>query len=245
MNWQLLGVLVFQWSLYIRLYKVTFIYESIRYWPRFFGQDGSILAKFISGFYEPRRSPGQWTRKRPIFIPLDQTSLVKKVFIVLPKTELSLAGPTREIPSGQHGPLLAVRVAHHNTGFASPWPLADQPYNKRYSICFIQTKFIGQHFSVGLFKIRQENLPTGFSGQDLSFQHEGNRTPYHAVIHPISCCRQMLLCSSWCLPKLQNTADAKGSSIFTFYTDVEQNLASIQEISIFFLINFQVKSHVL
>ena len=125
LNWQLLGVIVFQWSLYIRLYKVTFIYESIRYWPRFFGQNGSILAKFISGFYEPRRSPGQWTCKRPISSPLDQTSLVKKVFILWPKTELSLAGPTREIPSGQHGPLLAVRVAHHNTGFASPWPLGD------------------------------------------------------------------------------------------------------------------------
>ena len=125
LNWHLPGVLVFQWSLYIRLYKVTFIYESIRYWPRLFGQDSSILVEFISAFYEPRRSPGQWTRKRPISSPLDQTSLVKKVFILWPKTELSLAGPTREIPSGQHGPLLAVRVANQNTGFASPWPLAD------------------------------------------------------------------------------------------------------------------------
>ena len=99
LNWQLLGVLVFQWSLYIMLNNVTFIYESIRNWPTFFGQDGSILAKFISGFYEPRQLPGQWTRKMPISSPLHQTSVVNKVFIIRPKTELSLAGPTREIPS--------------------------------------------------------------------------------------------------------------------------------------------------
>ena len=34
-----------------------------------------------------------------------------------------LAGPMREIPSGQDRPTLPARVANENTGFASSWPL--------------------------------------------------------------------------------------------------------------------------
>ena len=41
------------------------------------------------------------------------------------KKKLFLTGPTREIPSGQNGPILAARVASKNAGFASSFPLAD------------------------------------------------------------------------------------------------------------------------
>ena len=42
-----------------------------------------------------------------------------------PKRELFLTGPTREIPSGQNGPILAARAASQNARFASSFPLAD------------------------------------------------------------------------------------------------------------------------
>ena len=41
------------------------------------------------------------------------------------RIELFLTGPTREIPSGQNGPILAARVATQNAGSASSFPLAD------------------------------------------------------------------------------------------------------------------------
>ena len=41
------------------------------------------------------------------------------------KREILLAGPAREIPSGQDGPLLPARVANHNAGFALSCTLAD------------------------------------------------------------------------------------------------------------------------
>ena len=58
---------------------------------------------------------------------LDRTSLpvVNKGFFIWPKRELFLTGPTREIPSGQNGPILAAWVASQNAGFASSFPLAD------------------------------------------------------------------------------------------------------------------------
>ena len=58
---------------------------------------------------------------------LSRTSLpvVNKGFFTWPKRELFLTGPTREVPCGQNGPILAVRVASQNAGFASSFPLAD------------------------------------------------------------------------------------------------------------------------
>ena len=38
---------------------------------------------------------------------------------------IRLAGPTREIPSGQDGPILPTGVANHNANFASSRSLAD------------------------------------------------------------------------------------------------------------------------
>ena len=40
--------------------------------------------------------------------------------IIRPKRKLFLAGQTREIPSGQDGPILPTRVANQNAGFACP-----------------------------------------------------------------------------------------------------------------------------
>ena len=44
-------------------------------------------------------------RTRPIYSHLDQTGLVNKGFIKWPKRKDFLAGPTREIPSRQDGPI--------------------------------------------------------------------------------------------------------------------------------------------
>ena len=66
-------------------------------------------------------------KTRPISSHLDQTSLINEGFIISPKRKLFLTGPTREIPSGQNGPILPARVANQNTGFASSCPLADSP----------------------------------------------------------------------------------------------------------------------
>ena len=51
--------------------------------------------------------------------------MVSKGFFIWPKRELFLTGPTREIPSGQNGPILAARAASQNARFASSFPLAD------------------------------------------------------------------------------------------------------------------------
>ena len=51
--------------------------------------------------------------------------MVNKGFFIWPKREIFLTGPTREIPSGQNGPILAARVASQNARFASSFPLAD------------------------------------------------------------------------------------------------------------------------
>ena len=45
-------------------------------------------------------------KSRPISSHLDRSSLVTKGFIIWPKRKLFLAGPTREIPSGQDGSIL-------------------------------------------------------------------------------------------------------------------------------------------
>ena len=62
---------------------------------------------------------------RLIFSHLDRTSLVNERFILWPKRELFLAGPTREIPSGQDGLILPARVANQKAGIASSCKLAN------------------------------------------------------------------------------------------------------------------------
>ena len=52
------------------------------------------------------------TRTTPIFSYLDQTSLVNKGLLSRPNGELYLAGPTREIQSGQNGPIFPAQVAN-------------------------------------------------------------------------------------------------------------------------------------
>ena len=54
-------------------------------------------------------------RTGPIFSHLDQSSLVNKGFIIWPKTELFLAGPTQEVPSGQDRWISPTQVANQNT----------------------------------------------------------------------------------------------------------------------------------
>ena len=56
-----------------------------------------ILAKFF--FLFSSRSIKTSKRTRPIFSHLERTSLVNKGFIIWPKIEFLLAGPTREIPT--------------------------------------------------------------------------------------------------------------------------------------------------
>ena len=56
-------------------------------------------------------------RTRPIYNHIDRTSLVNKGFIMWPKRELFLAGPAREIPSGQDGLILpALGFSHVISG---------------------------------------------------------------------------------------------------------------------------------
>ena len=62
---------------------------------------------------------------RLIFIHLDRTSLVNKGLITWPKRELFLAGPTREISSGQDGLILPTRVVNQKAGIASSCKLAN------------------------------------------------------------------------------------------------------------------------
>ena len=85
-----------------------FSVKMARYWPSSFrvsmNRDEAQGNEHAKGQYSALLTKQAWSRK----------------YLFYGQTELSLAGPTREIPSGQHGPLLAVRVAHHNTGFALP-----------------------------------------------------------------------------------------------------------------------------
>ena len=64
-----------------------------------------ILAKFFLHIYSPRWSQGQVKHKkeRGHYSHLDQTNWLNKGFIALPKRQLFLAGPTREIPTRQDG----------------------------------------------------------------------------------------------------------------------------------------------
>ena len=64
-------------------------------------------------------------RTRPISSHLDRTNLVNKGFILRPKRELFLAGPTQEILGKQDRLILPAQVANQNTGFALSCPLAD------------------------------------------------------------------------------------------------------------------------
>ena len=50
---------------------------------------------------------------------LDWAILVNKIFNMWPKSELLIAGPTRQIPSAQNEPILPAQVANQNVGFAS------------------------------------------------------------------------------------------------------------------------------
>ena len=57
-------------------------------------------------------------RTWPVSSHLDQTSLVNQGYILWQNRERFLAGPKREIPSRQGGPILPAGVANQNTGFA-------------------------------------------------------------------------------------------------------------------------------
>ena len=50
---------------------------------------------------------------------LGRKSWVNKEFTIWPKRELFLAGPMREISSGEDGPILSPRVANQYTGLAT------------------------------------------------------------------------------------------------------------------------------
>ena len=67
------------------LFDINFLPELPSTTVYVWGQDGWILAKFFFlRVYAPRRSRGQWTRKkrtRPISSHLDRTNLVNKGFI--------------------------------------------------------------------------------------------------------------------------------------------------------------------
>ena len=64
--------------------------------------------------------------RRPITSHFYRTSSVNEDLLYGQKENFFLAGPMREIPNGQDGLTLTVRVANQNTGFASSRPFADQ-----------------------------------------------------------------------------------------------------------------------
>ena len=75
------------------------------YWPSFFC--------ILIGLDEIEVNKKGHKKRTPIYSHLDQTSLVKRGFIIWPERELDfLPGPTREIPSGQDGPILLAWVAN-------------------------------------------------------------------------------------------------------------------------------------
>ena len=92
------------------------------HWP------SSFLSSFLTS---PRKIKRQKKRTRPNFSHSDWTSLDNKVFIIWPKRELLLVGPTKELTSGQDGPILLALVANQNAWLASSCPLADSAIQKK------------------------------------------------------------------------------------------------------------------
>ena len=84
-----------------------------RYWPSLFGRDGWILAKFFFIM--------------PIAFVLTLNEQVWSIngLYGQPKGERFRAGPTREIPSEQDGPISPAWVANENAEIDSSCPLAD------------------------------------------------------------------------------------------------------------------------
>ena len=82
----------FSWTKWIRINVIAI---HMRYWSSV--SSISIMAKFF--FVFSSRSIKTQKRTRPIFSHLDRTSLVNKGFIMWPKIQYLLAGPTREIPT--------------------------------------------------------------------------------------------------------------------------------------------------
>ena len=83
----------FAWTKWLRDHTIAI---HMRYWPSVTFVS-IILAKFF--FVFSSRSIKTPKRTRPIFRHIQRTSLVNKGFIIRPKIEFLLAGPTREIPT--------------------------------------------------------------------------------------------------------------------------------------------------
>ena len=91
------------------------------YWP----------SSFFACLWTETKSRSINTQKRtsPISSHLDRTSLFNRGFIIRDETPKKvifyLAGPKREIPSGQCSSILPARVANHSTGVGSSCPLTE------------------------------------------------------------------------------------------------------------------------
>ena len=66
-----------------------------------------------------------------VLINQDEVVVIKYAENLGQYTASFSAGPTREIPSGQHGPILSTRVANQNAGFALFSRSQTQPHNSR------------------------------------------------------------------------------------------------------------------
>ena len=101
----------------MRLILTRRVVKVAEYWP----------SVFSSRSIKTQKRPG------PVSSHLNRTSLVSKGFIIWQKRGPFLAGPTRDIPSGQDWSTLPARLANQKTRFAISLYLACtriQPFNK-------------------------------------------------------------------------------------------------------------------
>ena len=100
-----------------KLKRVLVMHINMCYWPSG-GQDVWILAK--AHFCKTQERIDE-ANIQPSWLD----KLGHKALIIWPKRELFLAGPTREVPSGQDGLILPARVVNQKAGIASSCLLAN------------------------------------------------------------------------------------------------------------------------
>ena len=93
------------------------------------GQDGWILAKFISCMLWESRSIDLQKRPRLISCHLDWTSLANKGFIVLFSRKFFLQDCQQVVPTGQDSTMFPTQAANHSTDFSSSCPFTELGIN--------------------------------------------------------------------------------------------------------------------
>ena len=114
------------------------VVKVAEYWPSLFSS----------------RSRKTQKRTEPVSSHLNRTSMVNKGFIIWQKRGPFLAGPTRDIPSGQDWSTLPARLADQNTRFAISLYLACRrihPFNKLRAATVLKEKIIDVRLSVNGF----------------------------------------------------------------------------------------------